>query len=82
MNNPLHFGHRAEAIAANIPPVENYEAKVMYPYQAVLEGELTVDADDVLLILKNLGNGWVCARRQSQTGLVPENYIQRVFPKY
>lgn len=46
-----------------------------------MEGELSVEAAEVLLVLKNLGNGWVFARQRSQTGLVPENYIQRIFKK-
>jgi len=68
-------------MAASIPPTENYEAKVIYPYEAAMDGEMSIETADVLLVLKNLGNGWVCARRRSQTGLVPENYIQRIFHK-
>lgn len=81
VSSPLHFGHRTKAIRASIPPLENYEARVVYPYDAAIDGELSVDANEVLLVLKNLGNGWVCARRRSQTGLVPENYIQRIFQR-
>lgn len=81
VSNPLHFGHRTKAVRASIPPLENYEARVVYPYDAAIDGELSVEANDVLLVLKNLGNGWVCARRRLQTGLVPENYIQRIFQR-
>lgn len=81
INNPLHFVHRAAFLRSSAPPTENYHARVIYPYESTMEGELSVEAAEVLTVLKNLGNGWVFARQREQTGMVPENYIQRVFKK-
>lgn len=52
-----------------------------------MEGELSIKENETLLVLANLGNGWLSARRQSPargeedenvTGLVPENYVQKI----
>lgn len=84
IHNSLHWGHRARATSTLLHHLTttNYQARVIYPYEAVLEGEISVEKDDVIEVLRNLGNGWVHARRGIQCGLVPENYIQRVFKKF
>lgn len=75
-----------------------WKAKARYTFDAVSEGELSIRENDILLILANLGNGWLSARRHPSspnpppsdsnnennreneplTGLVPENYVQRI----
>ncbi len=77
--NPLHFGHYQNLVLLNTPS-ENYAAKALYGYNASIDGELSLEEEEVLQVLKNLGNGWVTARKLStnSVGIIPENYIQRL----
>lgn len=70
----------------------SYRARALYDFQALMQGELSFQENEVLVVLANLGNGWLTARRTStsstsinemtsddtMTGLVPENYIERL----
>lgn len=69
----------------------SYRARALYDFQALMQGELSFKENEILLVLANLGNGWLTARRISETpttsenmdnndntGLVPENYIERI----
>lgn len=76
--NPLHFGHLPPKSTA---ATENYPAKVIYSFESSMAGEMSVELGDILTVMKNLGNGWVSARRKDgemESGLVPENYVQRI----
>lgn len=77
-----------------------YRARARFDFDAAADGELDLRENDTLLILANLGNGWLSARKhpapaseapgaggdvaapspreKNTTGLVPENYVQRV----
>jgi hypothetical protein len=72
----------------------SYRARALYDFQALMQGELSFAENDILIVLANLGNGWLTARRDESsstttthannlftddsTGLIPENYIERV----
>lgn len=72
----------------------SYRARALYDFQALMQGELSFQENEVLIVLANLGNGWLTARRTSTTfsstsinemagddtitGLIPENYIERL----
>lgn len=69
----------------------SYRARALYDFQALMQGELSFQENEVLVVLANLGNGWLTARRSSDTnsgpaletddnmtGLIPENYIERL----
>lgn len=71
----------------------SYRARALYDFQALMQGELSFQENEVLIVLANLGNGWLTARRTStssstsineitsddtMTGLIPENYIERL----
>lgn len=67
-----------------------YRARALYDFQALMQGELSFQENEILLVLANLGNGWLTARRLSSgdnggldsddvmIGLIPENYIERL----
>lgn len=65
-----------------------YRARALYDFQALMQGELSFQENEILLVLANLGNGWLTARRLSSSGdldsddvmigLIPENYIERL----
>ena len=69
----------------------SFRARALYDFQALMQGELSFQENEVLIVLANLGNGWLTARRTSKssisinetgddtiTGLIPENYIERL----
>ena len=79
----------------------SYRARALYDFQALMQGELSFKENEILIVLANLGNGWLTARRfgtttttnsssssssynnnytadDSVTGLIPENYIERL----
>ena len=69
----------------------SYRARALYDFQALMQGELSFQENEILIVLANLGNGWLTARRTSTsttsinetgedtiTGLIPENYIERL----
>lgn len=40
-----------------------YRARALYDFQALMQGELSFKENEILLVLANLGNGWLTARR-------------------
>lgn len=69
----------------------SYRARALYDFQALMQGELSFQENEILVVLANLGNGWLTARRTSTSsaqvnelsddtiaGLIPENYIERL----
>jgi hypothetical protein len=92
----LSFAHAASSYttfpgsvgAANLNV--SYRARAMYDFQALMQGELSFQENEVLQVLANLGNGWLTARKvhdsrggspsseDALTGLIPENYIERI----
>ncbi len=59
----------------------SYRARALYDFQALMQGELSFQENDVLQIFANLGNGWLTARKvgdEAASGLIPENYIERL----
>lgn len=79
-SNPMHFGHYT-MVTTNSLPMENYQAKALYRYERAIDGEISLEEEEVIQVLKNLGNGWVCAKKDGDpeiVGLIPENYLKRV----
>lgn len=67
----------------------SYRARALYDFQALMQGELSFQENDILQVFANLGNGWLTARKISgadgssgnnnnNSGLIPENYIERL----
>lgn len=52
--------------------------KAMYEFNGQTESELSLKKDEIILILKNEGNGWWLGKRKdgSQSGWVPSAYIE------
>ena len=42
------------------------------------EDELSVNANDTLVIIQNLGDGWLRVRKGQDEGYVPESYVRIV----
>lgn len=79
--NPIHFGHYGTNTTEK--DSDGYQAKAVFKYDGLIEGEMSIEEGELLQVLKSLGNGWVCATKldsKDATGLVPENYIQRISP--
>lgn len=78
------------SITISSPPSQAiiYRARALYDFQALMQGELSFQENEILLVFANLGNGWLTARRVTSTGvldaddatvgLIPENYIERL----
>lgn len=52
--------------------------KVLYDYEAVAPGELSVKEDDLLLVFDN-EDAWLLVQSQAEggkAGFVPENYVE------
>ncbi len=59
----------------------SYRARALYDFQALMQGELSFQENDILQVFANLGNGWLTARKvgdEAASGLIPENYIERL----
>ena len=41
------------------------------------EDELNVNAGESVLILEDLGDGWLRVRKNKEEGYVPESYVQK-----
>ncbi|KAL1968413.1 hypothetical protein VTN77DRAFT_1942 [Rasamsonia byssochlamydoides] len=53
------------------------KAKMLYPYQANGEGEITVDeGQEVVVVDPDDGSGWMRVRAGSLEGLVPASYVE------
>ncbi|CAF3519288.1 hypothetical protein SNK03_003750 [Fusarium graminearum] len=56
---------------------EEKRGKMIYPFEATGEGELTVqDGRDVVLLEPDDGSGWVKVRAGYKEGLVPTSYVE------
>lgn len=62
--------------AASAKPSEP-RGKMLYPYQARGEDELTVeDGQDVVIVEPDDGSGWMRVRAGAASGLVPASYVE------
>ncbi|KAK7514325.1 uncharacterized protein IWZ02DRAFT_70713 [Phyllosticta citriasiana] len=51
--------------------------RMLYPYQAMGEGEISVnDGKDVVIVEPDDGSGWMTVRAGTQSGLVPASYVE------
>ncbi|RGP75835.1 actin polymerization [Fusarium longipes] len=56
---------------------EEKKGKMLYPFEATGDGELTVqDGRDVVLLEPDDGSGWVKVRAGYKEGLVPTSYVE------
>ncbi|KAK7540186.1 hypothetical protein IWX49DRAFT_607974 [Phyllosticta citricarpa] len=53
--------------------------RMLYPYQAMGEGEISVnDGKDVVIVEPDDGSGWMTVRAGTQSGLVPASYVEKL----
>ena len=53
--------------------------KVQYDYQSQNpDSELTIQQNEILTILQNDGDWWLCRNNQNQEGYVPKNYVEMI----
>ncbi|KAK8188889.1 hypothetical protein HDK77DRAFT_377425 [Phyllosticta capitalensis] len=71
---PEDGGANGDGVAAK--PGEP-RGRMLYPYQAVGEGEISVDeGKDVVIVEPDDGSGWMTVRAGTQSGLVPASYVE------
>jgi len=51
---------------------------MLYNFEGQNEDELTVNANDKVEILEDLGDGWLKVRKDNEEGYVPESYVRIV----
>jgi len=57
----------------------SFEAKALYDFEAVGEGELTLRIGDVITVTDtNVGQGWWMATNGGNEGIIPEAYVERL----
>lgn len=90
--NERHGNGENEASTLLLSPSSmnvSYRARALYDFQALMQGELSFQENDILQVFANLGNGWLTARKingadsngnnnNNNSGLIPENYIERL----
>lgn len=52
------------------------EGVVIYDFTPQTEDELTVSANDKVVVLEDLGDGWLRVKKGTQEGYVPQSYVQ------
>ncbi|MCJ1386183.1 hypothetical protein MMC17_009309 [Xylographa soralifera] len=68
---------------SSTPPSRSAEprGKMMYPYQASGEGEISVDeGEEVVIIEPDDGSGWMTIRFSGTSGIVPSSYLEILPP--
>jgi hypothetical protein len=75
VNDARHWGRR---VLPDIRQNKGILAKALFTFAAESESELSFNEGDALLIHGEMGNGWLSAKRlsNSQTGIIPENYVE------
>ncbi|MCJ1476964.1 hypothetical protein MMC13_005634 [Lambiella insularis] len=55
--------------------------KMMYPYQASGEGEISVEeGEEMVIVDADDGSGWMTVRSSEATGIVPASYVETLSP--
>jgi myosin-1 len=64
------------------PPAQSSapQYKAIYPFQSQQEGEIAIEAGDILEIIEKDENGWWLARKNGVEGWVPSNYLEEYTP--
>jgi len=73
-NEPQEFPHRYANTDTEFTP--NVFAKVLYNFDAQMNGDLSVHKDEVLWVVRKVNEDWCEVRNQSgAVGLCPQNYL-------
>jgi len=73
-NEPQEFPHRYANTDTEFTP--NVFAKVLYNFDAQMNGDLSVHKDEVLWVVSKVNEDWCEVRNQSgAVGLCPQNYL-------
>ena len=86
--DPRHWGRPLPGLLDRLAQHNQvWRARAKCDFDAGAEGELSIREGELLFVLADLGNGWLSARKHpvgvddehgGKTGLVPENYMQRI----
>ena len=57
-------------------PAASTIAYVLYDFDAKCSEELSVSANEVVMVIEDLGNGWLRVYRGTDTGCIPSAYVQ------
>jgi len=63
--DPRHWNRHAKVTSAKNDTGSNasYRARALYDFQALMQGELSFQENELLQVLADLGNGWLTARK-------------------
>lgn len=78
--DPRHWGRPFPGLLDRFPSDGGsqsvWKAKARFDFDAAAEGELSIRENELLLILGNLGNGWLTARRHPASSLPREVVVE------
>lgn len=74
-NNPPPTEHPATLLEQRFPDKEEIRVRVLKDFTARDEMELTVRAEEVLIVLDDSRKWWHCRNEQHQVGYVPSNVL-------
>ena len=63
----------------SVPPVAitgSPAAYVLYDFEAKYPEELSVTANEVVMVIEDPGNGWLLVNRETDSGYIPSTYVQ------
>ena len=62
----------------SVPPAATIgsPAYVLYDFEAKYPEELSVTANEVVMVTKDPGNGWLLVNRGTDLGYIPSSYVQ------
>ena len=63
------------------PADESVRVRVLRDFQARDEMELSVSADEVLVVLDHSRKWWHCRNQYNQIGYVPSNLLMKIVPR-
>jgi len=58
------------------PTVGLPAAYVLYDFVAKRPGELSVTANEIVMVIEDVGDGWLKVNRGGDSGYVPSSYVQ------
>ena len=58
------------------PTVGLPAAYVLYDFVAKCPGELSVTANEIVMVIEDVGDGWLKVNRGCDSGYVPSSYVQ------
>ena len=58
------------------PTIDFPAAYVLYDFAAKYPEELSVTANEIVMVIEDVGNGWLKVNRDCDSGYVPSSYVK------